>query len=148
MDREKVIEAFDKAKELVWADDDEYTVGYNKGLEKGKNIALALLKKQQPKPVAYPETNYQGFPVSHCPTCNECIDRKAYGGTKQQNFCPYCGQAVKWRKYGSKCKGKISAWIADRNQTGNHLSGCVERERDASRKENNGLVQIHRQDKG
>jgi len=57
---------------------------------------ISLLKEQQPKPVAYPETNYQGFPVSHCPTCNECIDRKAYGCTKQQNFCPYCGQAVKW----------------------------------------------------
>lgn len=48
-DKEKVIETFDEAKELVWTDDDEYTVGYNNGLEAGKNIALALLKEQEPK---------------------------------------------------------------------------------------------------
>ena len=47
MDREKVIEAFDEAKELVWTDDDEYTVGYNNGLEAGKNIALAMLKEHE-----------------------------------------------------------------------------------------------------
>lgn len=46
IDREKVIKAFDDAKELVWLEDDEYTVGYNAGIEAGKNIALALLKEQ------------------------------------------------------------------------------------------------------
>ena len=46
MDREKVIKAFDDAKELVWMEDDEYTVGYNAGIEAGKNITLALLKEQ------------------------------------------------------------------------------------------------------
>ena len=47
MDKEKVNEAFDEAKELVWTDDDEYTVGYNNGLEAGKNIAIDLLKEQK-----------------------------------------------------------------------------------------------------
>ena len=46
-DREKVIDAFDEAKELVWIDDDEYTVGYNNGLEVGKNLAIAMLEEQQ-----------------------------------------------------------------------------------------------------
>ena len=46
-DMKKVSEAFDEAKELVWTDDDEYTVGYNNGLEAGKNIALAMLKEQE-----------------------------------------------------------------------------------------------------
>lgn len=46
MDKEKVIETFDEVKELVWTDVDEYTVGYNDGLEAGKNIALSLLKEQ------------------------------------------------------------------------------------------------------
>lgn len=45
IDREKVIKAFDDAKELVWLEDDEYTVGYNAGIEAGKNIAFALLKE-------------------------------------------------------------------------------------------------------
>ena len=46
-DAEKIAEAFDEAKELVWADDDEYTVGYNNGLEAGKGIAIELLKEQE-----------------------------------------------------------------------------------------------------
>ncbi len=46
IDMEKVIKAFDEAKELVWRDDDEYAVGYNNGLDAGKNIAISLLKEQ------------------------------------------------------------------------------------------------------
>ena len=46
IDMEKVIKAFDDAKELVWLEDDEYTVGYNAGIEAGKNITLSLLKEQ------------------------------------------------------------------------------------------------------
>ena len=44
MDESKIIEAFDEAKQEVWTDDDQYTVGYNNGLEAGKNIAIDLLK--------------------------------------------------------------------------------------------------------
>lgn len=47
MDRKKIIEAFDDAKELVWLEDDEYTIGYNNGIEAGKNITLAMLKEQE-----------------------------------------------------------------------------------------------------
>ena len=47
MDREKVIKEFDDAKELVWLEDDEYTIGYNNGIEASKNITLALLKEQE-----------------------------------------------------------------------------------------------------
>lgn len=50
-DREKVIKAFDDAKELVWLEDDEYTVGYNNGIEAGKNIALAMMKEQEKKQI-------------------------------------------------------------------------------------------------
>jgi DNA-directed RNA polymerase subunit RPC12/RpoP len=62
MDREKVIETFDEAKELVWTDDDEYTVGYNNGLEVGKNIALAMLKEQETK---YPKCEKCGKKIDH-----------------------------------------------------------------------------------
>ena len=47
MDREKIIKAFDEAKELVWRDDDEYAVGYNNGLDAGKDIAISLLEEQE-----------------------------------------------------------------------------------------------------
>ena len=47
MDESKIIEAFDEAKQEVWTDDDQYTVGYNNGLEAGKNIAIDLLKEQE-----------------------------------------------------------------------------------------------------
>ena len=46
-DIEEVIKAFDEAKELVWTEDDQFTMGYNNGLETGKNIALDLLKEQE-----------------------------------------------------------------------------------------------------
>ena len=49
-DREKVIiDRFDAEKELVWTDDDQFTMGYNNGLEAGKNLALELLKQQECK---------------------------------------------------------------------------------------------------
>ena len=47
MNESKIIEAFDEAKQEVWTDDDQYTVGYNNGLEAGKNIAIDLLKEQE-----------------------------------------------------------------------------------------------------
>ena len=90
MDREKVIEAFDEAKELVWTDDDEYTVGYNNGLEAGKNIALALLKEQEAvKPKS--KSRHGEYPqiVHRCGSCNEILYR-------YYKFCPSCGRAVKW----------------------------------------------------
>ena len=88
-DREKVIEAFDELKELVWRDDDEYTVGYNDGLEAGKNIALALLKEQNPI------TQNNGS----CPNCGwdfENGDLEFSSLDSQKFYCPNCGQALKW----------------------------------------------------
>lgn len=83
IDREKVIDAFDEAKELVWTDDDEYTVGYNNGLEVGKDIALALLKEQERKKGSW---DYG----TKCSVCKGTIippkDRKV-----RANFCPWCG---------------------------------------------------------
>ena len=89
MDREKVIEAFDEAKELVWTDDDEYTVGYNNGLEAGKNIALALLKEQEavkPEIVVLNE-------IDRLYRCQRCHKHFFY---EKQKYCDQCGQAVKW----------------------------------------------------
>lgn len=87
-DIEKVIEAFDEAKELVWTDDDEYTVGYNNGLEAGKNIAIALLKEHE----AVETTWFEGTPF--CGNCGHRLEKK------NRNMvginCPMCKRSVKW----------------------------------------------------
>ena len=107
MDREKVIEAFDEAKELVWTDDDEYTVGYNNGLEAGKNIALTLLKEQEAKQTikqiyhVMMNRDYEN-PVEVtrydwlCPTCKSLLCRDIDVIDDNYHFCKVCGQAVKW----------------------------------------------------
>ena len=48
------------------------------------------------KPVVYKENSLTCLPVSHCPTCDECVNVYAYGREKVQEFCPYCGQALDW----------------------------------------------------
>ena len=55
---EKIIEAFDEEKTLVWNDDDYYDIGYNSGLEAGKNIAIALWKEQNKEPLRCKECSY------------------------------------------------------------------------------------------
>lgn len=89
MDMEKVIEAFDDAKELVWLDDDEYTVGYNDGIEAGKNITLAMLKEQEA--VVHPEPSRGMIYITNC-RCDSC------GGylIPEDNFCRGCGKRIEW----------------------------------------------------
>ena len=49
-DREKaIIKRFDKAEREVWNDDDDFNMGFNRGLNEGKNIALAMLKRKAVK---------------------------------------------------------------------------------------------------
>lgn len=52
--------------------------------------ALALLKEQEPKPIAI-TTNAYGTKFYHCPRCNH--DLYAY---PRQIYCSQCGQAVIW----------------------------------------------------
>ena len=98
MDESKIIEAFDEAKQEVWTDDDQYTVGYNNGLEAGKNIALTLLKEQEAvKPLF--KQDEKGIFVWCCGSCGaymyhiyDRIDKaKEYA-----KFCRQCGRSVKW----------------------------------------------------
>lgn len=96
IDREKVIKTFDGAKELVFLDD-EYTIGYNDGIETGKNITLTMLKEQEPKtPIhiheEYPEHDWKTdedgnidefameFEFHNGPACKRC----------GYSFCKYC----------------------------------------------------------
>ena len=66
-DREKVIiDRFDAEKELVWTDDDQFTMGYNNGLEVGKNLALELLKQQECKSCGIVfDYGYKVVPITH-----------------------------------------------------------------------------------
>ncbi|MBR6442715.1 MAG: hypothetical protein IKS46_03420 [Clostridia bacterium] len=90
---EKVIKAFDEAKELVWTDDDEYTVGYNNGLEAGKNIALTLLKEQN-KTVNTWRYLWDAPDGSFKARCGNCgfVHFFIQGHCSQYRFCPQCGE--------------------------------------------------------
>ena len=58
--------------------------------------ALALLKEQEPKPIAYTDNPYTGLPVARCPKCGK-FARQFHAATDEEtHFCPWCGQAVKW----------------------------------------------------
>ena len=59
---------------------------------------LELLKEQKPTMVIESENMYTGLPITHCPKCGISLDRYLYGRQQEGeiNFCPYCGQKVKW----------------------------------------------------
>ena len=60
--------------------------------------AITRLKKQEATMVIESENMYTGLPITHCPTCGKSLDRYLYGRQHEGeiNFCPYCGQALKW----------------------------------------------------
>lgn len=58
----------------------------------------ALIKKQEAKSVTESTNMYTGLPITHCPKCGIALDRYLYGRQHegQINYCPMCGQAVKF----------------------------------------------------
>lgn len=58
---------------------------------------LNLLKKQEAKPIVYKENRMTGLPVAICPNCGRFARQfhTEHPG-EETNFCPWCGQAVKW----------------------------------------------------
>lgn len=62
------------------------------------DAGLVLLKKHEPKKVTESKNMYTGLPITHCPKCRISLDRYLYGRQYegQINYCPMCGQAVKW----------------------------------------------------
>ena len=59
--------------------------------------AIALLKEQEPKPIAYTDNPYTGLPVARCPKCGN-FARQFHASTDEEtHYCPWCGQAVKWK---------------------------------------------------
>ena len=87
IDIQKIIEAFDEAKTEVWNDDDYFDIGYNNGIEEGKNIVLAMLKEQEAVEPIPPEDE---FGLYRCGKCHHqlfrCVDK----------YCSRCGKSVKW----------------------------------------------------
>ena len=57
-----------------------------------------MLKEQEATMVIESENMYTGLPITHCPKCGVTLDRFLYGRQHegQINYCPMCGQAVKW----------------------------------------------------
>jgi predicted RNA-binding Zn-ribbon protein involved in translation (DUF1610 family) len=59
---------------------------------------IAMLKEQETTMVIESENMYTGLPITHCPKCGVALDRFLYGRQHegQINYCPMCGQAIKW----------------------------------------------------
>jgi hypothetical protein len=93
-DREKVIEEFEH---LLNAAKGNYQDFVDLTVDGGEEV-LALLKKQEATMVIESENMYTGLPITHCPKCGKLLDRYLYGRRQEGeiNFCPYCGQEVKW----------------------------------------------------
>lgn len=90
MDRDKIIKAFDDEKEtLAWLADDEYTKGYNSGLERGKTIVLNLLKKQDSVEPHSHLTDDSDLYFT-CGKCGHAIWSESY------KYCPMCGLKIAW----------------------------------------------------
>lgn len=59
---------------------------------------LEMVKRQEPKPIAYTDNPYTGLPVARCPKCGK-FARQFHAVTDEEtHFCPWCGQAVKWNE--------------------------------------------------
>ena len=86
---DKIIEQIDEEKEIVWTDDDQWTMGYNNGLEAAKNIVIDLLKEQE---AVKPEKEHSGSGVTWWNVCGAC--KTAIN--PNDKFCHECGRAVKW----------------------------------------------------
>ena len=94
IDRKKVIKAFDDAKELVWLEDNEYTVGYNNGIEAGKDIVLSMLRERE---AVEARKKSDGKPqpwTSWWYVCGDCGQEIEY----HDRFCRWCGRSVKWNE--------------------------------------------------
>lgn len=66
------------------------------GVNEAYNIAIAVLKKQEPKKVAdMADSVVDGIEVGMCPSCSKAIVNHK---NKPTRFCRYCGQAVRWNE--------------------------------------------------
>lgn len=88
MDKAKIIEEYDNEKLEVWHDDDEYEIGYNNGIEDGKDLALWLFKEQQGswscRNVTSHIINLPYYKAYECSQCGSWADQP-------YQFCPTCG---------------------------------------------------------
>jgi hypothetical protein len=56
-------------------------------------LAISALKKQEPMKPLQQEMDIDGRAITPCGFCGEELPRNIL-----YNFCPYCGQAIDWRK--------------------------------------------------
>jgi len=101
MDREKVIKGLDSCAKWMEENDDDacnncpyhhshFSYDNNNCIAAVNNDAIALLKEQEAKtPVEY---EHNGYWYNICPTCGNHDEELL----RQWNYCPFCGQKVKW----------------------------------------------------
>ena len=59
--------------------------------------ALSLLKEQEPKPIEYIDNFRTGLPIARCPKCGKSARQFHSTTMEETHYCPWCGQAVKWK---------------------------------------------------
>ena len=61
--------------------------------------AIAMLKEQEAKPIAYTDNPYTKLPVAHCPKCGKFARQfhTEHPG-EETKYCPWCGQLLKWEE--------------------------------------------------
>jgi hypothetical protein len=81
-----------------WCGIDETARDLNTADIKTKRPEWCPLKEQEATMVIESENMYTGLPITHCPKCGVTLDRFLYGRQHkgQINYCPMCGQAIKW----------------------------------------------------
>jgi len=100
MDRETVIThlqiihtwaEFAREKDLQF-----FTAKHLEDIAQWSDDAIAMLKEQEPKPIAYTDNPYTGLPVAHCPKCGKFARQFHSITIEETHYCPWCGQKVKW----------------------------------------------------
>ena len=77
-----LLDRFDEEKQLVWLDDDWYSIGYNSAIDAAKEIIKNYFEPV--KPIERYENDFR---------CGKCkMEIKRYDA-----FCSRCGREVKWK---------------------------------------------------
>ena len=94
IDREKVLQGLESLRDICNAKSN-MAIGKGKvawaGYANTADDAIALLKKQEAKPVNVSENAY-GYKNYYCPNCGKWFDYKDV----ERKYCHRCGQEVKW----------------------------------------------------
>lgn len=91
MTKHEAVEILEEVRTL-----DDSMFAYDHAYNEALDMAIEVLKAQEPKRVSVVNNGFTGLPVTHCPKCHTPIDMFYGAHGAETEFCPWCGQAVKW----------------------------------------------------